>query len=187
MQFIFIYFFKDGVFYLNRDYIGEKIYRRKRMTLRFAQGLYSFMLVLATALLTKYFVTQGIDIFYGSLNLPEATPDNSYFSYIWRALYILLFISFFLILRADKPQELADDAGALFVSQLFLQILWAFSFFYLEQLTAAAIVIVLLDIVAALMIHTFFFISKTAFVLTLPYMLWLLFATYLNIYILFIN
>lgn len=157
------------------------------MTLRFAQGLYSFMLVLATALLTKYFVTQGIDIFYGSLNLPEAMPNNSYFSYIWRALYILLFICFFLILRADKPQELADNAGALFVSQLFLQILWAFSFFYLEQLTAAAIVIVLLDIVAALMIHTFFFISKTAFALTLPYMLWLLFATYLNIYILFIN
>ena len=91
------------------------------------------------------------------------------------------------MLRSRKTLEQFEDANALFVSQLFLQILWTFSFFYMEQLTASAIVIVLLDIVTALMMHTFFFINKWAFALTVPYLLWLLFATYLNIFVVMLN
>ena len=188
LQFFFI-FFLPGVFVKKNAYlIGSNCnFTETKMTFRLTQGLYSFILVLATALLTKYFTTLGMDSFYDTLNLPKGTPDNRYFSYAWRGIYVLLFLSFCFILAAPKSQDSSDDAGALFVSQLFLQILWAFSFFYLGQLTASAIVIVLLDIVAALMMHTFFFISKAAFACTVPYLAWLLFATYLNIFVIMLN
>ena len=125
--------------------------------------------------------------FYDTLDIPPGTPENYYFSYAWSGIYVLLFLSFYIVLRSRKTLEQFEDANALFVSQLFLQILWTFSFFYMEQLTASAIVIVLLDIVTALMIHTFFFINKWAFALTIPYLLWLLFATYLNIFVVMLN
>ena len=157
------------------------------MCCKLSNALYSFFLVLITALVAKYFTAQGMSNFYETLDIPATTPENHYFSYAWRGLYFLLFISFFMILESVKDEEQLLDAKLLFVCQLFMQILWTFSFFYMEQLIASAIVIVLLDIVVALMMHTFFFINKRAFVLTLPYLLWMLFASYLNIAIIFMN
>ncbi len=149
--------------------------------------LYSFFLVFITAVVAKYFTVQGMSAFYEVLDIPVVTPENHYFSYIWRGLYFLLFLSFCLILESSIDREQLLDAKLLFVCQLFMQILWTFSFFYLEQLFASVIVIILLDVVVALMMHSFFFISKWAFALTVPYLVWLLFATYLNIAILFLN
>lgn len=157
------------------------------MLSKFTYGIYSFFLIFLTSFLAHYFTEKGISAFYGSLALPQHTPENHYFSYAWALIYFLLFISFFLVLTAKATHRLRSEAHFLFVCQLFLQILWTFSFFYTELLTSSAIVIVLLDILVALMMHTFFFISKTAFILTVPYMLWLLFATYLNIFIVMLN
>lgn len=157
------------------------------MCYRLSNILYSFFLVFITAVIAKYFTAQGMSSFYEILDIPVVTPENHYFSYIWRALYFLLFISFCIILESATDKEHFLDAKLLFVCQLFMQILWTFSFFYMEQLFASVIVIVLLDVVVALMMHTFFYINKWAFVLAIPYLVWLLFATYLNVAILFLN
>ncbi len=157
------------------------------MTLKFMQGLYSFVLVFATAWISKYIVDFGLVPFYDLLEKPSFTPEGKYFSYAWSLIYLLQFISFYLILTSRKTIEQFDDANGLFISQLFLQIVWVFSFFYLQQLGASAIVIVLLDMVAALMMHTFIFINLWAFILMLPYLAWLVFATVLNVYIYFLN
>lgn len=157
------------------------------MVLRLTQAFYTFVLVFITAMLCRYFTNLGIDSFYNTLELPAGSPDNHYFSYAWGIIYVLLFISFYLTLESKKTEEQFYDANALFVTQLFLQILWTFSFFYLEQLWASAVVIVLLDMVVALLMHTIFFISRRAFVLLVPYLAWLLFATYLNIALVFLN
>jgi len=68
-----------------------------------------------------------------------------------------------------------------------LQILWTFSFFYMGQLLASSIVIVLLVIEAFLMIYVFYPINKWAVLMVFPYLIWIMFASYLNIYIVFIN
>lgn len=157
------------------------------MALKFANAIYSFILVFITSLISKYFTDKGLDSFYDTLITPDVTPDGKYFGMAWGIIYFLLFLSFFLILSSKKTDEQSKDAHALFISQLFLQILWCFSFFYMEQLWASSIVIVVLDMVVALMLHTFFYINKWAFILLLPYLAWILFATYLNIFIIFLN
>lgn len=157
------------------------------MTLKMMQALYSFVLVFVTAWISKYIVDLGLIPYYDTLEKPSFTPDGKYFSYAWSVIYFLQFISFYLVLTSRKTLEQFDDANALFSSQLFLQIVWVFSFFYMQQLGASAIVIILLDMVAALMMHTFIFINLWSFILLLPYLAWLMFATVLNIYIYFMN
>lgn len=157
------------------------------MTLKMMQALYSFILVFVTAWISKYITNLGMIPFYDLLEKPIFTPDGKYFSYAWMTIYLLLFVSFYIVLTAQKTSEQFNDANALFISQLFLQIVWVFSFFYMQQIGASAIVIVLLDIVAALMMHTFIFINLWSFILLLPYLAWLMFATVLNIYIYFLN
>lgn len=157
------------------------------MVLKLTEGIYCFAMVFITAVICRYFTHIGMESFYGVLELPDTTPPNHIFSYIWGAIYFLLFLSFFITLDTPKTKEQFADANALFVAQFFLQILWTFSFFYMEQLWASAAVIILLDMVVALLLHTVFFINKGAFVLLVPYLLWLLFATYLNVFLIFLN
>ncbi len=157
------------------------------MILKLAQGMYSFSLVIFTYISAKYFTDIGVDSFYETLNTSQATPENNYFTYIWKILYTLLFLSFYIVLSSKKSIEQYEDANVLFICQLFLQVLWCFSFFYMEQIIASAIVIFLLDILVLLMMHTFYHINKWAFYLLIPYLLWILFASFLNINIAIIN
>ena len=157
------------------------------MILKLAQGMYSFALVIFTYISAKYFTDIGVDTFYETLNTPQTTPENDYFTYIWKILYILLFLSFYVVLSSKKSIEQYEDANVLFICQLFLQVLWCFSFFYMELIVASAIVIVLLDILVFMMMHTFYHINKLAFYLLIPYLFWILFASFLNINIAVMN
>ena len=157
------------------------------MTTKLQQALYCFIIIFLTAYITKYLVNIGLVPFYDLLDIPLVTPNKSYFRYIWNIIYVLLFFGFYFALISEQNDEQYYDLNALFIMQLFLQILWTFCFFYLHQISASVLVILLLDIVAALFMHTLFFINVWSFFLILPYFLWLLFATFLNIYIVYLN
>jgi len=157
------------------------------MSFKMQQFLYSFLLVFATAVITKYLVNIGLIPFYDLLNKPVATPPHKYFRYVWNGIYVLLFIGFYVALGAKKSREQSYDLNALFIMALFMQVLWTYCFFYLQQLGASVVVILLLDIISALLMHTLLLVSTTAFFLIMPYFIWLLFATYLNVFIVFLN
>ena len=157
------------------------------MIIKLKLAVYSFMLVFVTASVTKYLVDFGLVPFYDLLDVPAITPNKQYFRYIWNIIYVLLFFGFYWALISEQTDVQYADLNTLFIMQLFLQILWTFCFFYVQHITASAFVIVLLDIVTALFMHTLFFINLRSFFLILPYFLWLLFATFLNIYIIFLN
>lgn len=154
---------------------------------KISNALYSFALVFITAVMAKFFTFAGLEYFYDSLVISPITPEKIYFSYIWMFNYFLLFLSFYIVLESKKSIEQFKEANYLFILLLFMQVLWTFSFFYMEQIVISAIVIVLLDIVAGLMLHTFFYINKWSFILLIPYLLWILFASYLNIFISMMN
>ena len=154
---------------------------------KISNALYSFALVFITAVMAKFFTYAGLEYFYDSLVISPITPEKMYFSYVWMFNYFLLFLSFYIVLESKKSIEQFKEANYLFILLLFMQVLWTFSFFYMEQIVISAIVIVLLDIVAGLMLHTFFYINKWSFILLIPYLLWILFASYLNIFISMMN
>ncbi|MBQ8782167.1 MAG: tryptophan-rich sensory protein [Clostridia bacterium] len=121
---------------------------------------------------------------FQSLNQPALTPPPWVFSVVWTILYALMGLSFYLIYESEKANKTL--AYSFYAAQLFLNFLWTFIFFTLDNYSLSLFVIILLLVAIAGMIITFYPINKKAAYLQLPYFLWVCFATYLNwqIYIL---
>lgn len=141
--------------------------------------LYSLISVLLTAVVCSYFNRIGMQNFYSEINLSALTPPNIVFPIVWTILYAILVVSFDLVLNHGDKQKIRPAAQA-FILNLFLQALWTFVFFYNAYFLVGFAILVVLDFVAAVTIKMFYAINKKAGLLLIPYMLWLLFATYLN-------
>ena len=83
----------------------------------------------------------------------------------------------------DKGVRRSDVRRALFVfaAQLILNVLWSIMFFGAHQILGAFVIIVALWILILGAILRFLKISKAAAYLLVPYLLWVGFATVLNV------
>lgn len=148
--------------------------------------LYSFFAVAITAAVSSYFVGFGMETFYHQLHLPPLTPPDAVFPMAWSVLYVLMVISFYLVLREDDD-ILIQKASLLFLGQLVLQMLWCYLFFYGAYFLFALIVLILLILTVVAMIRRFKEINNITGNLQYPYLLWLLFAAYMNAGIVYLN
>ena len=121
----------------------------------------------------------SINTWYVMLNKPFFNPPNYLFGPVWTTLYILMGISFYLILQTPKS-ELRKKAITIFLVQLFLNFWWSFIFFKFQYLGVALIEIITMWIYILMMIIYFRKIHKTAAYLQIPYLMWVSFATLLN-------
>ena len=121
---------------------------------------------------------------YGDLNKPFDVP-SIVFPIVWVILYIFMGISIYII-SEDKYKD-KTKAYTLYIVQLIMNSLWTLFFFGFNWYTFSAIWIILLLIAVILMIISFFKIDKKAAYLQIPYVLWLLFALYLNVSIAIMN
>ena len=78
-------------------------------------------------------------------------------------------------------------AGIYFLAQLGLNFVWTPLFFGLQAPLLALIVIILMCITIILTMKQFYLLSKLAFYLLVPYLLWVSFATLLNGAIVILN
>lgn len=128
----------------------------------------------------------GIDTWYVDLTKPTFNPPNYLFGPVWTCLYILMGISFYMILQSPKT-ELRKKAIMIFCIQLFLNFCWSFLFFNFQLLGLAFIEIIFIWVSIVMMIILYFEINKTAAILQIPYLLWVSFASILNGSIWFLN
>ena len=121
----------------------------------------------------------GSRIWYNSLQKSKATPPPIVFPIAWSILYVLLGISSFLIYQKTK------NLGSLnlFEVQLFFNLLWPVVFFTYKKPVIALVNILILLVLTGIMLYQFFMIRPVAFYILIPYALWLIFATYLNVVI----
>ncbi|MBQ8482526.1 MAG: tryptophan-rich sensory protein [Alphaproteobacteria bacterium] len=148
--------------------------------------LYSLILVLITASICSYFNHFGMQNFYSEINLSVLTPPNVVFPIVWTILYAILVIAFDLVLNHSDKQRIRT-AAQVFTLNLFLQALWTYVFFYNAYFLVGFAVLVVLVFVTLAMMKIFYDINKTAGLLLIPYLLWLLFASYLNWAVLNLN
>lgn len=123
---------------------------------------------------------------YDSLNKPSFTPPEWVFAPVWIVIYILMFVSFGLIFAA-KFQPINILAYLLFVLQIGVNLSWSPAFFEEHNLRKAFGLSILLTLLIFLMMIVFFFISKLAGILLIPYFLWCIFASVLSFEILELN
>ena len=129
--------------------------------------------------------SDAIENWYPLLDKPALTPPNIAFPIAWSVIYLCIGISAGLILSGDSPRK--KRLIALFCVQLLFNFAWSVAFFYFRSPLAGLVDILILDALVAAYVVQSCRASKAASVLFVPYVLWLLFATYLNAYILVCN
>lgn len=139
---------------------------------------FSLAAVMLTAGFCSFFNRVGMAWFYPYIERSALTPPNYVFPIVWLILYVLLVISFDRIL--NLPLSESKPAVLNFIFNMFLQILWTYVFFYKGYFLLGFAVLVVMDFATALLLEQFYRLQHTAGYLLVPYMLWLLFATYLN-------
>ena len=121
---------------------------------------------------------------YNSLQKPPLAPPSIVFPIVWTILYVLMGISYGIL----KDKLLIDSkTNAIYYLQLFFNALWPIAFFSFKWRLFAFIWIILLAILVILMIVNFYKKSKLAGLLQIPYLLWTLFASYLNLFMYLLN
>ncbi|MBI2326718.1 tryptophan-rich sensory protein [Candidatus Curtissbacteria bacterium] len=156
------------------------------MSVKIPQLLLSIGVCLGAGFIGSFFTVSAIPTWYATLNKPIFSPPNLVFAPVWTTLYILMGISLYLVI-SDKRKVTSKKAVLIFAIQLVLNILWSVIFFGLKNPTLAFIEIVALWVTIFLTIKYFYPISKLAAYLLIPYILWVSFASILNLAIVLIN
>ncbi|MDN3668866.1 TspO/MBR family protein [Echinicola jeungdonensis] len=128
----------------------------------------------------------NIQTWYASLEKPIFNPPNSIFGPVWTLLYALMGLGLYMIWESPKSKG-RNLALSLFFVQLILNFCWSFIFFYFHQPSWAALEILVLWALILLMINRFYKVNKWAAYLQIPYILWVSFASVLNISIWWLN
>ena len=124
----------------------------------------------------------SIDTWYQTLNRAPLTPPDYVFGIAWSILYAMIAVSGWLIWKTKPCMDL-KLIKRLYVSQLILNWSWTPLFFSYHFTGIALICLsIIVLLVARLIFETYKKITATALLL-IPYLLWLLFASYLNFYI----
>lgn len=153
---------------------------------KISQLILSLILCLSVGTLGGIATASGVNGWYVSLIKPSFNPPNYLFGPVWTLLYLLMGISFYLILQSPK-NDLKKKAILIFCVQLVLNFCWSFLFFKFHWLSIALIEIILIWLSIIAMIITFKKLNKTAAYLQLPYLLWVSFASILNGSIWYLN
>ncbi len=133
------------------------------------------------------FTINSINNWYFDLSKPSLNPPNWIFGPVWITLYVMMGISLFLIWQKGLDSKRNKNVVFLFIIQLVFNTLWSIIFFGFHQILPAVVVIIILWLLIFSCIFSFKPISKTAAYLLIPYLLWVSFASYLNISIYILN
>ena len=133
------------------------------------------------------FTISAIPSWYATLNKPFFAPPNWIFGPVWTLLYFLMGVSFYLIWKQGWQEKKIKTAGLYFLAQLGFNFIWSPIFFGLRAPLLALFVIIAMWALIVMTMKKFYPLSKLAFYLLIPYLLWVSFATLLNTAIVVLN
>ena len=123
---------------------------------------------------------------YSNLNRPHLAPPNWVFGPVWTVLYIMIALSLILYVKQTRQNPVLWAYAAI-ILHLITNFAWTGIFFGLQKPGWALLDIVLLDITLGVMIVHFWQGARPSSVLLWPYLVWVLFATYLYVGFYFLN
>ena len=135
--------------------------------------------------ISAYLAVGGKFELYERLRLPPLSPPPAVFGIVWTVLYFLMGISAYLLHQCGSKR--AKKALLFHYISLLPNLLWPIVFFRFEQFTLALVILILLW--AAVFAETVYatFCKGRVWVLSVPYLLWLSFAAYLNMGVVCLN
>ncbi len=107
------------------------------------------------------------------------------FPIVWSILYLLMSISCYII--TTKKDSKKENAILWYGIQLVINSLWSLIFFGFGAYLLSFIWLLILLVTIIIMMIKFYKIDKRSFYLNIPYVLWVIFAGYLNLGIYLLN
>ncbi len=123
---------------------------------------------------------------YPTLHKSILTPPNIVFPIVWSILYCMLAVSGYALWQF-RHQPKAKLALVFYTLQVLLNWAWTPLFFYLHWIGASLICITLIIILTLITIIIIRNNYKLSCVMLIPYLIWLIFAGYLNAIIWILN
>lgn len=143
-------------------------------------------ITMMVAFLGKFFSSSGMQWYY-TLKLPSYTPAGWFISLMWILIYVATSIAVAIVWNTFKRDVCFVLIMALFAINALCNTLWTYFFFYKHSICMAfADILVLIATLIALMLLTVRE-SKLVAGLLIPYLAWVLVATWLNAMIMIMN
>ena len=136
----------------------------------------SILIPIAVGTLSALF--SGRMSLYSQINKPSLSPPGFIFPIVWIILYILMGISSYLVYKSDNPNK--KNALKTYAIQLFFNFWWSIIFFRFSLYLFAFLWLLVMIALITIMIYKFYKIKPLSSYLQIPYLLWCLFAAYLN-------
>jgi len=114
------------------------------------------------------------------LNKPPFSPPGILFPIVWSILYALMSASYIIVKNED------ENNMKYYYFQLIINALWTPLFFGLKLYFIALLDLIVLLVSVIYMTYKFYKCNKITIYLLVPYIVWLLYAFYLNFFI-FLN
>ena len=155
---------------------------------RYIQFIIAMVISFLPGVFGVFFTPHGDShTWYNGLIKSGLTPPGWVFSVAWTILYAMLGIALYLVIRAVRNSTTKIRAYLLFLAQMLLNAAWAYVFFGLHFPAFALIILMFLFIISVWMARVFDGIDRRAGYLIIPYLLWMMFAFYMNAYIVLMN
>ena len=122
---------------------------------------------------------------YSILNKPAFSPPGFIFPVVWTILYILMGASSYIVYFSNSSNK--SKALLLYCIQLFFNFCWSIIFFGLDLFLFAFIWLIALIFIIIIMIRQFLSVNPLSAYLQSPYLIWCIFAAYLNFSIFLLN
>lgn len=141
----------------------------------------------AIGVIASLFTRPEIHGWYAALQKPSFNPPTWIFGPVWTIIYVLLAFAAYRVWRHRNDSGEFTAATLIYIIQLALNFAWSIVFFGMHQVFWALVVILALLLSIILNMVWFSRFSRTGTWLLLPYLLWVSFASVLNLNIYLLN
>ena len=148
---------------------------------KYAKLILAIVACQAAGFVGSLFTSPQISTWYAGLARPSFAPPNWLFAPVWTTLFLLMGIAWYLIWQKAAESRRARWAAGLFSVHLAFNTAWSVIFFGLRQPGWAFLEIIALLIMIATLTVWFWRLDRRAGLLMIPYLLWVSFASVLNL------
>lgn len=120
---------------------------------------------------------------YSFIEKPPLSPPKLAFPIAWSILYLLIGISYYIYRKNNYDKKTIQ----IYYIGLILNALWSIIFFVLKLRLLSIIWIIALIIITIILFINYKKQNKTSAYLLIPYIIWLTYATYINIGVYILN
>lgn len=141
---------------------------------------------LAVGSLAGLLSRDGMNVF-ASLEKPPLSPPGWLFPVVWTILYVLMGIASYLVFTSGADRKTVGAALRVYGFQLAVNFLWPIFFFNFGWYLFSFVWLLLLLLLILVTFARFWKISVPAACLLIPYLIWVVFAGYLNLGVALLN